>query len=215
MEIDVAILTKSAKHGGYCVSGVDIHSGNLIRLLSEDKYSHGALFDKNMKYENNISCKPLDIVKVSIIKNPQTKYQPENMLVDTNRLWRKIDEITLSEVLKLHPPENHMFILGDKERCISKDIVQMLEHSLILIEVNQLAIIQEIFYDRISGIDRTKQRAYFSYKTDRYMNISITDQDFFCLTSTKKIDKAVLIMSLPDEPFREKYYKLIAKIFPL
>ncbi len=58
----------------------------------------------------------------------------------------------------------------------------------------------------------------------RIIKISITDPDYYGVPEGTLLDKAVLIMSLPDAPFpvtqsdnedEYRYYKFIAKIFKL
>ena len=46
--------------------------------------------------------------------------------------------------------------------------------------------------------------------------MSVTDPDYYESPEQTYIDKAVLVMSLPDTPYQERrYYKFIAKIFPI
>ena len=63
-----------------------------------------------------------------------------------------------------------------------------------------------------------------TYGSDTYHKISITDPDYYGVPEGTLLDKAVLIMSLPDAPFpvtqsdnedEYRYYKFIAKIFKL
>lgn len=44
MEKKIIILTKSKKHSGYCVAGIDYETGEWIRLVSSDLETEGALF---------------------------------------------------------------------------------------------------------------------------------------------------------------------------
>mgnify|MGYP007105586249 CR=1 FL=1 len=43
MKKEAVILTRSSKIGGYCVAGVDIHTGEWVRFVSDDAKTHGAL----------------------------------------------------------------------------------------------------------------------------------------------------------------------------
>ena len=93
MECTVAILTMSSKNGGYCVAGVDVNNGNWIRLVSDVVYTHGALSNNDIKYQNGRYCRPLDIVEVPIIRSMPLEYQPENVLIDTKKYWKNISKI--------------------------------------------------------------------------------------------------------------------------
>lgn len=41
MEKKIIILTKSKKHSGYCVAGIDYETGEWIRLVSSDSETGG------------------------------------------------------------------------------------------------------------------------------------------------------------------------------
>jgi len=63
---DLIIMTKSDKHGGFCVVGIDITDGSFVRLMSDDKETFGALTPENMLYEDNSEAKILDLARVEI-----------------------------------------------------------------------------------------------------------------------------------------------------
>lgn len=67
MEKRVIILTKSDKNGGYCVAGIDVNTGNFIRLVSEDENSNYALSDNDLIYDDERTyVEPMDIVNVQL-----------------------------------------------------------------------------------------------------------------------------------------------------
>lgn len=43
MKKNIIILTKSIKHGGFCVAGIDTDNGEWIRLISSDANSEHAV----------------------------------------------------------------------------------------------------------------------------------------------------------------------------
>ena len=47
--VEMVVLTKSAKNGGHCVAGIDVDTGNWVRLVSNDLNTHGALSDQDMQ----------------------------------------------------------------------------------------------------------------------------------------------------------------------
>ena len=80
--VDVAILTKSAKNGGYCVAGIDMDTRQWIRLVSSDANSCGALFSQDLQYKDGTYCEPFDIARIPILGKHPHVYQPENVLIN-------------------------------------------------------------------------------------------------------------------------------------
>ena len=72
MTKEVAILTKSSKHGGFCVAGVDLDTGEWVRLVSDDVQSHGALSRRDITYEDRSICTPLDVPLWNRSRFPKT-----------------------------------------------------------------------------------------------------------------------------------------------
>lgn len=200
-EVKAVILTKSSKNGGYCVAGIRTDTGDLVRFVSDDQHSNGALTDADMDFQDGTVCKPLDIVKVPILKPAPTSHQPENLLIDGRQYWTKVGEYTLDQVLNCHPPECLGQIFGTYGYALLEE-----EHpgySLNLIAVKDLVIQQE-----------NKTKASFLYGSSRYRYVSVTDSDYYNVPNGTRIGNAYLIVSLPESTYEGKYYKFIAKIFP-
>jgi hypothetical protein len=205
--IEVVILTKSIKNGGYCVAGIDINTSKWVRLVSSDRDSHGALFEQDIQYRNGMNCEPLDVARVPILRKMPTAYQPENVLIDETQYWEKVRKVSIGDVLELHPSETHNYLLGNIYPYITKERIDTVGHSLILVKVGHLVITHP---------RPQSTKAKFKYRFTTYDNISITDPDFYNTPDQTNIGKAILVMSLPIVPYQErKYYKFIAKIFPL
>lgn len=49
MKKNIIILTKSIKHGGFCVAGIDTDNGEWIRLISSDANSEHAVPYQDME----------------------------------------------------------------------------------------------------------------------------------------------------------------------
>lgn len=205
MERNVLILTMSSKNHGYCVAGIDIDNGKWVRLVSNDEKSHGALSRRDIFYDNKTTCKPLDVVKVPIIKDKPLKYQPENVLINCGFFWEKIGTIDINKLIEYHEPEKHDFIFGDTCPYLKEWELQDIGHSLVLVEVDNLNIYHPS--------DR-KTKAKFTYNGNVYNNISVTDPEYYDFEPFK-FKKAFLVISLPDSPYNDNYYKFIAKIFPI
>lgn len=207
MEREVAILTMSSKNGGYCVAGIDIKNGEWIRLVSDDDKTHGALSNDDIKYQNGQYCKPLDLVRVSVVRASPLEHQPENVLIDSEKWWSKVKTLTLDDVLEVHPVERHTLLLGNKYAYITEAGIGNVNCSLIIVEVSDLTI--EHPTDRST-------KATFRYNGNTYRDISVTDRDYYSAPNLWETDKAVLVISLPESPYNGNYYyKFIAKIFPI
>ena len=81
----ICILTKSYKHGGYCVAGIDLETGEWIRLVASDDLDTNEIPKSFMLYSDFTPCKPLDVVSVDIIEELPGDIQPENVLVNLRR----------------------------------------------------------------------------------------------------------------------------------
>ena len=90
MKKKIIILTKSWKNGEYCVAGIDTETKKLVRLVSGDEKSYGALTNRDMITKNREIIEPLDFVKISIKNETPLEFQPENILIYVNELWEKI-----------------------------------------------------------------------------------------------------------------------------
>ena len=64
---------------------------------------------------------------------------------------------------------------------------------------------------------KLKIRAEFVHHGREYRYIRVTDPDYEAKNfgASVKIGDAYLAMSMPVKPFKGRYYKLVAKIFPL
>ena len=94
------ILTKSSKHHDYCDAGIDWATGKFARLMSHNDDKEGALSGEHMLYDYDAEAKILDIARVKIVKNTPAKIQPENVLIDENDKWQKIETVPLQETVK-------------------------------------------------------------------------------------------------------------------
>lgn len=212
MEKEIVILTKSSKHGGCCVAGIDLSNGEWIRLVSDNKETNGALSASDICYNNGELCEPLDVVRVSILNSAPLAYQPENHLIDSSTYWVKLGTMEICDITSIHPPERHTFLYGNTEPFVTEDQILDLGYSLVLIEISELVITHST--SPYSGKPRTKAR--FTYNGRRYNYISVTDPDYYSVPNNTRIDNAFVVVSLPDEALPEDcFYKFVAKIFPI
>ena len=90
----ICILTKSYKHGGYCVAGVDINTKEWIRFVNSDNPNT----DEIRKEQMILGCKSiecLDVIECGFIKHIPNNCQVENWLLNTSVKPRFIKSLTM------------------------------------------------------------------------------------------------------------------------
>ena len=206
-EISAIIVTKSSKRGAYCVAGHLIETGKWVRFVSSDEKSHGALTDGHLMYEDGGCVKIFDAVRVPVISALPLPTQPENVLIDERRRWKKLGALKPESFLTYHPPEQNGILFGNMLPYVSRKQISKIGRSLTMVLVKDLVIF------RSNG---TKMKASFCYQGWNYRDVAVTDPDFYSVPSGTMYRAANLVVSLPDVPFKNgRYYKFIAKIILL
>ena len=205
--MDIVLLTKSAKHGAYCVAGIEPGTGSWVRLVAAGRKSD-ALTRADILYENGEEAKPLDVVRVSNHTPSPIDRQPENHCIGAGR-WQKLGTYTIGDVIDAHAAETHEYIFCNNEAFILDG--ENPNSSLTFVKVSNLQI-----YDNAFG----KTKALFNYKGHRYSDISMTDQEYYPSEMHGMVGDAYIVVSLPGAPVSEnvpedRYYKFVAKIFPV
>lgn len=78
------LLTKSDKYGGYCVVALRCRDNKLVRLVSSDLKTHGAI-EKDTFRRRGYTMKPTDLIRIPIFGKDRSRYQPENYMVHSKR----------------------------------------------------------------------------------------------------------------------------------
>ena len=205
---EIVILTKSSKYGGLCVAGVDFNTGDWIRL--ENK-GGGQITNNIMRYSDGSYVRILDCVSVYFLGPAATPIQPENVYIDTSKGFEKVKRISIEELLKIHNLENHKNILGNYSHVIRHN-VENVGHSLELIKV------QNTILHRVMGSNGYfKSKLDFYYNNSHYMNMSVTDPDYFYAEDGTRLGDLIIVVSIPDDDYSKQngYFKFVAKIFKL
>lgn len=206
-DIKIIIMTESSKFSGKCVAGINVANGNWVRLVSQNKQTHGALSNEDLICHDGRKCGLLDIVKVPIIKAYGNAIQPENILIDKEYNIEIEGKATIQDVLKIHPAELRDDILGNKYPYIIDKKVADLGYSLALVQVDNLTITQ-----KRNPADKPKTKAAFTYQWNDYQDMSVTDPKFYSVPSGTTYDSAYIVASI-GTPYNNRYYKFIASIF--
>lgn len=205
--IKIIVMTISSKFNGRCVAGIEVPSGNWVRLTTDDAETHGAVLIKDLRCEDGIEFSVLDEIAVPIKGRCPNSIQPENVLLDTSYYIKINKKATIQEVLKIHPAEVRSYILGNKYAYITEERVLDVGYSLTLVEVENLIILQE---ENPSGKPKTK--ANFSYTGNNYENMSVTDPKFYSVANNSKFNNAYIVVSI-GTPYNNKHYKFVSAIY--
>jgi len=219
MKKRIILLTKSRKKGGYCTAGIDIESGEWIRIVSDGQGCiSDEMLDEHLRYDNGGMAQILDIIEVECTGYNPNYYQPENYVFDSSTKMHKIGNTTIDKVLKIHPFENRNTIFYDTSYSISGNFVKEIDsndkYSLILIKVTNPQVDVKTWEEGNKSVTLN-----FLYNLKFYKYFRITDG--FESIYKRKLDNIyilpgdyALVISL-GELWDNKHYKLVSKIFPL
>lgn len=202
--MEIVILTKSSKRKGYCVAGIDLRTGEWVRLVSSDQVSDGALSDEDMTGSNGHIVTPLDIIRTDIERWEPLGCQEENAVLRPGRRWTFLRTASFDEVLKICPKCATEYIYGTNGKYITEEIVTDMHGSLLLAEITDLIVYRNEF---------NKLKCSFIYNGHEYHDMSMTDPDYYRYEKCK-VGNAHIVVSLPHCDYNGKYYKFVAKIFP-
>lgn len=209
----ITVLTKSAKNGGYCVAGIDEISQQMIRLVSNDKCSNGALTDDDILYENGSYMEVFDKITVEVSGNENLWYQPENFLINRCKYFGYRGKATVEEIQKtiMHPT----YIFYDSKKSLEPEEIkkQTYKVSLQFVEVPTMVL-------RIDNFNKNRITINFLYNETWYEYIKLTDieltrryYDRVNENGHLTLHDVLVIFSLAGAfGFDGKHYKLIANI---
>lgn len=207
----IIVMTESSKFKNNCVAGIDVDTGEWIRIVSDDEETLGALTDDDLMYKDGTKCQVMDIVNVPFVKEVPTEVQPENILIDRNYYIENDGVATLEDILEIHPSERHDYIFATRYSSVKEEHLEEhgVDYSLMLIKVNHL-----IFNWRENNTGQIKLKATFIYNRVEYADVSVTDPDFYEVAENDQIQSAYLVVSL-GAPYHGNCYKFVAKVFPV
>ncbi|OEH86864.1 hypothetical protein BHU72_00955 [Desulfuribacillus stibiiarsenatis] len=211
MKKEIIILTKSIKRNEYCVAGIEVSTGEWIRIVSNDRSSEYAILKKHMNYADGTEADIFDVVEVDFIKPVGTDIQPENWLLNDAIKWVKRRKSNVSEILQLHPFDTPSYIFYNTSNAITKREIDLNNHrSLLLVKVSNASVF-------IKTYERKRYSICFSYNGNSYKFISITDIPIRSKFNNKIDgfynlgDNISVVFSLADE-YKGQYYKIAAQI---
>ena len=211
MEKKIIILTKSKKHSGYCVAGIDYETGEWIRLVSSDSETEGAVPREDLQYSNGETLEVYDIIMCRLLRKCGTKVQPENCLYDETVKWEKVGKSNLDEVIKIHGYDSVEYVFENEDTKLPADWIFSGNPSLCLLKVKDASIWVKTFEDKKISLN-------FTYDDVRYKYMSISQIDLLNYYRNKTDDSyplgtVTVVFSLTDKYYwNGKYYKVVAQI---
>lgn len=216
----IILLTKSRKHGGYCTAGIDVKTGEWIRIVSDcDRCNTDEITSEQLSYENGQEAEVLDVIEIHCIAPKPNKFQPENYVNDNTQYWQKIRKANLDEVIQLHPFENKEYIYFDNDFRIEGSSVAEIrdedKYSLILIKVTNPIVVVKTWPEGDKSATLN-----FCYNKQNYKYFRITnglEAEYKAKADGNYIIRGEvgLIISLGELYKDFNHYKLIAEAFNL
>lgn len=175
------------------------------------------------RYENYLSPKLLDIIKVPLLDHTLHGHQTENHVIDTSRRWVKVSVFPWGKLEEICDAPDILWINSDRTdtgtlNCISTDEAATQEDSLKLIRPENFNVVVES--KTWNGVTTKKYRGSFVYN-DEYYSLSLTDPVATNVYRTKEegeypLDNVYICVSLTEPNVKEsvpRCHKLVAAIF--
>jgi len=221
MKKTMILLTKSRKNKGYCTAGIDLESGEWIRIVSDEiECISNEMLDRHLRYSNGSEAQILDKIEIECKGYELNYHQPENYVFDSSINIHKIGNGSLDKVLKIHPFENKNFIFYDTGYSIHCDRINSIKpgdrYSLILIKVTD----PQVDVKTWGNESRTVTLNFiYNFRTYRYFRITDGFENKYKREKPDGIytlpGDYALVISLGDLYKDNKHYKLVSKMFPL
>ena len=211
MEKKIIILTKSRKHSGYCVAGIDYETGEWIRLVSSDSETEGAVPWEDLQYSNGETLEVYDIIMCRLLRKCGTIVQPENCLYDETMKWEKVGKSNFDEVIKIHGYDSVDYVFENEDTKLPADWRFSGNPSLCLLKIKDASIWVKTFEDKKISLN-------FTYDDIQYKYMSISQIDLLNYYKNKSdnsypLGTVTVVFSLTDKYYwNGKYYKVVAQI---
>ncbi|WP_458123218.1 dual OB domain-containing protein [Paenibacillus sp. Z3-2] len=211
MDVKFILLTKSRKHGNYCIAGVDIDSRKWIRLVSS--HYHHAVPEDELTYEDGSQAQIFDIIQVKLTKAVPQYFQPENYEYDSSYYWRKLGESSLEEAKELLEQHADTYIFHNSDSRLKDIFVSEFtpsqHYSLKLVCVTRAVL-------HVDRYEKLKYKLSFEYNGNDYIGLRITDDAFTQLYQNEGrfiLNNIGLVISLGEVYDRDQnHYKLVATV---
>lgn len=213
-EMEFICLACSKKFNAFCVAGkivlADGTIGGWVRPMNKNQ----VIENRDRAYADKLGyAEPLDLVSAVYLNPIPEGFQSENILIDTEYYWRKLnppDELNIDSLLDTPDTlwvNGYDSSNGVNDRVPAR-IISTVDNSLYFIKVSSLEISSEFSYNKL------KVRGNFYYNDIEY-DFTITDPyicEQFKENGLYTIGDCYITVSLGVE-FNENHYKLIAFLY--
>lgn len=215
-ELDMVILTASAKKSklgrdGDCVSGINLKNKQFVRLVADEEGD--SIIKGNLSYQG-MKINYLDIITVSGSYHP-LEIQKENFVLKKIKNYSG-KQSSIKDIMSYLPYVDNANLLQDIEDNVSIEKAKKFSGSLMLIVVEDVKI-YKICSNNAEENKKVKTKIDFTYDDNEYKEYYVTDRDYFSFPDEcLNYKRALLVISTSEKPYVDnKYYKFVAKIFPL
>ena len=213
----IVCLANSRKMTGRCFAGKEILAdgrfGGWIRPVSARENEE--VSELEQQYENGGAPRLLDVIDVPVLGARPTLHQRENWLLDPKHPWQFVRRVDPSELTRLADPPAPLWVNGYSSNEGLNDGIPLfaasgLRDSLRLIWTDNIELSVSI------PRDKPIARAHFRYQGTEY-GLRVTDpvceEHYLKMrVGNYPIGGRFITASLPDQPYRGFYYKLVAAI---
>lgn len=211
MEKTIIIMTKSFKRYNYCIAGIDVETGEWIRVVSDDRTIEGAVPVEDAVDENENPIEIFDVVTISFIRSQPLPEQDENWLYDRSRPWIKQRSVNLQYVINQYGTDNCQYVFNNDARFLERD--ELTGQSLLLLKISSPKVIVKTFPNQ------KKVSLNFRYNNESYAFFSISDIEVYNEYKIKDDgtyplgDECYAVFSLTRPHVDNRCYKMVASIF--
>lgn len=213
----VVLMTKSTKHGGFCVAGVDTKTHEWVRLMtSESEFPGGcgALSEAHLTTEDGSVADVLDVVEFVVSAEVPNLYQVENVEVDFSVPLKKVGTMTFDELLSMFPAASRKKVFYTDADTVDEKYGDKLSYSLILARVENVHV-----YSYVNSRGNERSKADFTYvsmcgrhsKVD-YKGVRMTIPEYDGLDHDLYWKSAYFVLSV-GTPFEGRIYKYVAAVY--
>jgi hypothetical protein len=228
----IVILANSRRHGGHCIAGKDITTGEWVRPITsfgKGRSDPDAFSDDDLRRLTGDASGPrlLDCVKMGFGSTCGTNCQPENCFID-GKPWKKYSQLPSARLSDLIDRDENCFLGKDDPHNDRIPVAEVkdtpLKNSLNLIKLNRVK--NQVTMDHTPKSDGTfKHKMSFTYDTKPY-RISVTDSYYEKVYQETKIDDSVvfddffMVLGVGSDEFSgtfvpiPQHFRLIVGIIP-
>lgn len=211
--MDILCLANSWKHGGACVAGIRMDTGEWVRPVTDA--TDGTLPYRQCRLDNGHEVKPLDVVRIPVERHAPKRHQPENWLVGPGN-WQLCGTHTMATIAPFLDSivDPGPVLLGNTWDKVPED---QIPNAGVAASLTLVRVTNPLFSTRPRQSGGHQLRIEFEVAGASY-NLSLTDRHLDQSVPTQGSYQSsadwYLTISL-SEPFNGACYKLAACALPI